>query len=202
MPAISRRTALRTMGAAAVASSTAASIPIESASGAARDAAQAPKPASSSFRMPGESADTPKICLGFYGPVDEASMRRVKQIGVDYVLTGGPRMPWDEAAVRARIDQFAAGGLRLYNMMISGFNDVIWGRPGADAQIEQVIASIRAAGKAGLPVIEYNFYAHRLTEGYKEEIGRAGAGLTAYDYSLSKDLPPRDDVGPTRAPIS
>jgi mannonate dehydratase len=174
------------MGAAAVAST--ASIPIAPAS-----AAQAPK--SSSFRMPAEGADTPKICLGFYQPVDEASMRGVKQIGVDYVLTGGPRMPWDEAAVRARIDQFAAGGLRLYNMMISGFNDVIWGRKGADAQIEQVIASIRAAGKAGLPVIEYNFYAHRLTEGYKEEIGRAGAGLTAYDYSLSKDLPPRDDVG-------
>ena len=79
--------------------------------------------------------------------------------------------------------------------MISGFNDVIWGRPGADEQTENVIKSIRAAGKAGLPVIESNFYAHRLTEGYKEELGRAGAGLTAYDYELSKNLPPRDGVG-------
>ena len=61
-------------------------------------------------------------------------------------------------------------------MMISGFDDVIWGRPGADAQIADVITSIRAAGKAGLPVVEYNFYAHRLIEGYKEETGRAGAG--------------------------
>jgi len=50
-------------------------------------------------------------------------------------------------------------------MMISGFNDVIWGQPGADEQIAQVIASIRAAGRAGLPVMEYNFYAHRLVEG-------------------------------------
>ena len=33
--------------------------------------------------------------------------------------------------------------------------------------IEQVIASIRAAGRAGLAVIEYNFYANRLMEGYK-----------------------------------
>ena len=47
----------------------------------------------------------------------------------------------------------------------------------------------------GLPVVEYNFYAHRLTEGYKEEAGRAGAGYTAYDYTLSKDLPPQDGVG-------
>ena len=44
-------------------------------------------------------------------------------------------------------------------------------------------------------MIEYNFYAHRLTEGYKEETGRAGAGYTAYDYELSKGLPPRDGVG-------
>ena len=97
--------------------------------------------------MPAEGDGTPKICLGFYVPVDEASMRRVKQIGVDHVLTGGPRIPWDEADIRARIERFKAGGLTLCNMMISGFNDVIWGRPGADAQIEHVIASIRAAGQ-------------------------------------------------------
>ena len=145
--------------------------------------------------MPAERPDTPKICLGYWGPVDAAGMQRVKQIGVDTVLTGGPRLPWTEADVRARIDQFKAGGLTLCNMMISGFNDVIWGRPGAEAQTADVIASIRAAGRAGLPVIEYNFYANRLMEGYKEEPGRAGAGYTAYDYQLSKALPPRDGVG-------
>jgi mannonate dehydratase len=144
--------------------------------------------------MPPEGKDTPKICLGYVTP-DEPGMRRVKQIGVDHVLTGGPAIPWSEADIRARIDRFKAGGLVLYNLMISGFNDVIWGRPGADAQIADVIASIRAAGKAGLPVIEYNFYANRLMEGYKEKTGRAGAGYTAYDYELSKNLPPRDGVG-------
>ncbi len=133
-------------------------------------------------QMPAEGKDTPKICLGFGGPVDEPGMRRLKQIGVDHVLTGGPKIPWTEADVRARIEQFRAGGLTLYNLMISGFDDVIWGRPGAEAQIADVIASIRAAGKAGLPIVEYNFYANRLMEGYKEETGRAGAGYTAYDY--------------------
>jgi mannonate dehydratase len=178
---ISRRTLLQTVGAAALASSTRI------------DAAQSSAP--STFRMPTESKDTPKICLGVAADLDEAGMRRVKQIGVDSVLMGGPPIPWTEDDLRARIARFAAGGLRICNLMISGFNDVIWGRPGADAQIAQVIASIRAAGKVGLPVVEYNFYAHRLIEGYKEELGRAGAGYTAYDYTLSKSLPPRDGVG-------
>ncbi len=144
---------------------------------------------------PAEGAHTPRICLGVGPDTDEAGLRRLKQIGVDYVLMGGPRIPWEEADLRARMDRFKAGGITICNMMIGGFNDVIWGRPGADAQIQAVIDSIRAAGKVGLPVIEYNFYAYRLTEGYKEETGRAGAGYTAYDYELSKALPPLERVG-------
>ena len=146
-------------------------------------------------QMPAEGPDTPKICLGAGANTDAAGMRRLKQIGVNAVLMGGPRIPWDEAELRGRLERFQAAGLTICNMMISGFNDVIWGRPGAEDQIAQVIASIRAAGRVGLKVVEYNFYAHRLVEGYKEETGRAGAGYTAYDYELSKALPPKDDVG-------
>ena len=177
---IDRRTVLQLLGAAAVAT------PASTAAAQRRAGA---------FRMPPERPDGPKICLGVSSTLDEAGMRRLKQIGVDHVLMGGPRIPWDEAELRARIDRFKAGGLTISNMMISGFDDVIWGRPGADAKIADVIASIRAAGGVGLPVVEYNFYANRLMEGYKAEVGRAGAGYTAYDYELSKHLPPRDGVG-------
>jgi mannonate dehydratase len=145
--------------------------------------------------MPSEAADTPRICLGAGAQADEAGMRRLKQIGVDHVLMGGPRIPWNEADLRSLLDRFRAGGLTVCNLMIYGFDDVIWGRPGADAQIADVITSIRAAGRVGLPVVEYNFYAHRLIEGYKEETGRAGAGYTAYDYSGVRNLPPREGVG-------
>ncbi len=137
-----------------------------------------------------ESSSTPKICLGVRPDIDEAGMRRIKQIGVDYVLSGGPPIPWTEDVVRERVNRFKAGGLTLCNMMISGFPNTIYGRPGRDEEIEKVRQSIRAAGKAGLPVVEYNFYAHRIIEGYYEETGRAGAGLTAFDYDKVKDLPP------------
>jgi mannonate dehydratase len=145
---------------------------------------------------PAEGRNTPKICLGAQPNADDATIRRYKQIGVDYVLMGGPpKIPWTEEELRARMNKYKANGVTICNMMIGGFNDVIWGKPGADVQTENVIQSIRAAGKAGLPVVEYNFYANRLMEGYKEEIGRGGAGLTAYDYELSKSLPPRENVG-------
>ena len=178
---LSRRRMMQALGAAAFGSSL---LPAEAA----------PWP-------PLEGPDTPKICLELSagrlsaGTQDEVGMRRVKQLGVDYVLTGGARIPWQEADIRARIERLKAGGLTLYNMMIGGFPHTLYGRPGRDEEIDNVRESIRAAGRAGLPVIEYNFYAHRLVEGYYEEIGRGGAGLTAFDYERVKNLPPLPEEG-------
>ena len=160
----------------------------------------AARPGSGAAQSGGASEGTPKICLELSGrlqaaAMDEAGMRRVKQLGVDHVAMGGPPIPWEESAIRERMDHLKAGGLTLGNMMIGGFPKAIYGRPGRDAEIEKVRQSIRAAGKAGLPVVEYNFYAHRLVEGYYEETGRAGAGLTAFDYERVKNLPPLRSEG-------
>jgi len=135
----------------------------------------------------------------------EAGMRRIKQLGIDYVLGGGPRIPWDEKALREQMDRYKANGITVGNLMISGFNNAIYNRPGKDEEIEKVIHSIRVAGKVGLPVVEYNWYAHRAMEGYFEEAGRAGVGWTGFDYERQveekgtkipfKDLPPIPSEG-------
>ena len=144
---------------------------------------------------PVEGKDTPKLCLGTGRASDPKEMRRFKQIGVDHVLMGGPPIPWKEADLRALVERFRAAGLTVDNLMIYGFPNALYGRPGRDEEIDKVSASIRAAGRAGVPVVEYNFYSHRLTEGYYEELGRGGSGMTAYNYDRSKDLPPLPEVG-------
>jgi mannonate dehydratase len=152
-------------------------------------------------QIEGERKDVPKICLELGvgslsgGRFDERGMRRVKQLGVDYVVMGGPPIPWQEADVRSRIERLKSGGLSLFNMMISGFPNTLYGRRGRDEEIDKICESVRAAGRAALPVIEYNFYAHRAVEGYYEELGRAGAGLTAFDYERVKNLPPLPEEG-------
>ena len=84
-------------------------------------------------------------------------------------------------------------GLKLGNMMFGEFPNAIYGRPGRDEEIEKVCESIQAAGIVGLSVMEYNFYAHRIIEGYYEEEGRGGAGLTAFDYEKVRELPPLEN---------
>ena len=144
---------------------------------------------------PLEGKDTPKLCLGTGRASDPKELRRYKQIGVDHVLMGGPPIPWTEADLKALVERYGTAGLSVANLMIGGFTNTLYGRAGRDEEIEKVKTSIRAAGAAGIPVVEYNFYAHRLTEGYVEEPGRGGAGMTAYDYEKSKALPPLPEVG-------
>ncbi len=150
----------------------------------------------------GEERDIPKICLpaGLGGSApgaagDEASARRIRQLGVDHVISGGGRIPWEADQLKGMMDHLKANGLILGNLMIFGFNNAIYARPGRDDEIQKVIQSVDAAGKAGLPVIEYNWYAHRAMEGYFEETGRAGAGMTGFDYERMRNLPPLPDEG-------
>lgn len=142
--------------------------------------------------MPQEGPDTPKLAtaISLRNGVTDHDIRGVAQLGVYHVLSGGPRFPWTVEELQPNFDKLKAGGLTLGNLMIDGFTNTLYGRAGRDEEIEKVKQSIQAAGKVGIPVVEYNFYAHRAMEGYFEQTGRGGAGLTGMDYDRMIGLPP------------
>jgi mannonate dehydratase len=160
-----------------------------------------PQPSRAAMPAPRfEGKDTPKICLitGDSGAAADqaAAAKRIQQLGVDHVIAAaGGGLPWTEERLKQVLDGWKAHGLTVGNIMISGFNNAIYARSGRDEDIEKVIQSVRAAGKVGLPVVEYNWYAHRATEGYFEETGRAGAGWTGFDYERMKGLEPLPNEG-------
>lgn len=137
--------------------------------------------------------DAPKMCLGCSREATASDMRKIKQLGVDHVLMGGPPIPWTVESLGAIMDRFKAEGLTVINMMIGGHPNTIYGREGRDEEIKHIQDSLRAAGRVGLPVVEYNFYAHRLMAGYYEVEGRGGAGITAFDYARAADVPTDPD---------
>ena len=147
-----------------------------------------------------DKPNTPRICVGVSSNATESEMRQYKQVGVDYVLMGGPPIPWTVESLRAIMDRFKANGLTVINMMIGGHPNTIYGREGRDAEIKKIQDSLVAAGTVGLPVVEYNFYADRLMEGYYEKKARAGAGHTAFDYEPVKNLPAKAEIGVHKAP--
>jgi mannonate dehydratase len=147
--------------------------------------------------MPQESKGTPKIAtaISLHDGVTDEAIRGVVQLGVYHVLTGGPALPWEASKLQPIFDKLKASGVTLGNLMIGGFTNTLYGRPGRDEEIEKVKQSIQAAGQVGIPVVEYNFYAHRAMEGYYEETGRGGAGLTAVDVDRMKGLQPLPEEG-------
>ncbi len=142
-----------------------------------------------------ERPDTPKLCIGVSRDADVNEMRQTKQMGADYVLMGGPEIPWTVYALRTIMDRFKAEGLTVINMMIGGHPNTIYGREGRDEEIKKIQDSLKAAGEVGLPVVEYNFYAHRLMEGYYEVKARGGAVNTGFDYERGKNLPNDPSLG-------
>jgi mannonate dehydratase len=159
------------------------------------EAAQVPAP-------PKEGKDTPKIALGMgdtglpaggrggdaIAPDPAAGPRRIKQLGVNHVLGGGGRLPWTEESLNSTMARWKAMEISVGNLMINLSNDILYGKAGdkREQDIENIRQSIAAAGKVGLPVVEYNFYAHRAMEGYFEEIDKArgNSGWTGFDYEL------------------
>ncbi len=168
-------------------------------------------------RLAGAGFDEPGIKLTFpaFGFRDDR-LRFVQQIGVRWITDSGPnapvyspegrvilrdgstdtvRGPWKEAEIRGLKEKAESYGLKIENLMLHDFRDVILGRSRRDEQIEHVIESLHVAGRVGIPVIEYNWYALRAMGGYYEKEGRGGTLLKAHDYDLSKDLPVLPDVG-------
>jgi mannonate dehydratase len=172
---------------------------------------------------PKEGKGSPKLALGMGdgGPIagDRAvAAKRIKQLGVDHVLSGGPGpLPWTTEILATVMEPWKAAGVEVSNLMINVSPDIIYGKAGnkRDEDIEKIKQSIIASGKVGLPVVEYNFYAHRAMEGYFEEIdtARGSSGWTGFDYELTqtaaqqyqtraeekgmkfKDLPPLPNEG-------
>jgi mannonate dehydratase len=130
-----------------------------------------------------EGQDTPKLTQTVPNNASPALMRMHKQFGDDYVLMGGPPLPWTESGLRAIMDRFQVEGLTVINMMLPSLATIIYGGPGRDKVIQQVQDSLRAAGAVELPIVEYNFYGHRLTEGYYNVPGRGGSGYLGFDYN-------------------
>ncbi len=146
---------------------------------------------------PPKAVDLPPGPFGGFGRNLGASYRRIRQLGVTHLL-GAYVGNWTEDSIRSGIETAKEHGLVAYNSMINIPNSIIYGKPERAKDLEPFIARIEAAGKAGLPVVEYNFYAHRAVEGYYETVGRAYAGYTCFDYELELLI---DDQGRVVQPI-
>jgi mannonate dehydratase len=126
-------------------------------------------------------------------------------LGKQFTAAAGPRPPtlrWsalDLAQLRTAVE---AHGLVLE--CIEGvpknlLDKAMLGLPGAEEQIANFQATIRAMGQAGVTVLGYNWIPDGVWRTAKAAHGRGGALVTAYDHAVGQRiatgmLPPRDEA--------
>ncbi len=150
--------------------------------------------------QPLEGPHTPKLTIYMNDLLDNAEAIRIKQLGINWIDAAAvPAQPWGMDYLQPRVNALKKHDMNLGILMVRWsyqggldpeMNKIVRGLPGRDEEIAKIKQTIVNMGKLGIPVLEWNFYTHRATDGYKQVPGRGGAGYADFNYDRMKDLAP------------
>ena len=119
-------------------------------------------------------------------------------IGSTYWVRGDEDAPkrWDFFELlqtRKRVEDHGLVLEAIENVPVWFYDKIMLGLPGRDEQIENYCATVRAVGKAGIPILGYHFMPTRVWRTSKTTKIRGNANCSAFDYDLVRDAPPMFD---------
>ncbi len=138
-----------------------------------------------------------RIGIGVDGELREEQLVQARQMGCADIVVVQPAFPYhdtdgwaydDLARARERIEAFGLRFVAIQHTPLDDFDRIRLGLPDRDAALRRYTATIRNMGRAGIPMLTYNWRPNRL---YRtgEIAGRGGAAVTAFDPALARDLP-------------
>lgn len=137
-----------------------------------------------------------RVGLGQFNEMTDEILRFAAQLGVTTIQMNSPRIPgrerWDAGDVRALVTKAKEFGLTLEaieNTPPQFFLKAMLGFEGADEQIENYKATIRAVGEAGVPILGYNFMPNSVWRTSRTTPGRGGVEVTSFDMALVEASP-------------
>jgi mannonate dehydratase len=142
-----------------------------------------------------------RIAVGQGARATDEYLSFARQIGVQGVQFNTPDLPgdhrWEESdivALRERVESF---GLRLEaieNLPNHFYERSMLGLEGRDEEIEHVIATVHNLGRAGVPVLGFNWLPGSVWRTSLVPDGRGGATVSGFDLSTALDPARRDDI--------
>lgn len=162
---------------------------------------------SSSGAIPMPPAEDPdaetekmKICL-VWGDRNPHLVKLSKQIGVTHAIAGTadelsrvPRSRYADTVAKIK-ERYEKDGLSIAGIESHPVpaNKIKLGLPGRDDEIENYIAALEALGKAGIPMVCYDFMAG--IDWYRSDVHYPGRGG---DSTMSFSLAEAEKLGPTK----
>lgn len=137
-----------------------------------------------------------RLGLGQFNELNDDRLQFIKQLGVDDVVIHTPRLHgekrWEFEDLLNLRKKLEDAGLRLgaiENVPRQFYDKIMLGLPGRDEQMEHMQYTIRNMGKAGVPILGYNWAPNGVWRTSRTTPGRGGAHVTSFDYDLAKDKP-------------
>ena len=137
-----------------------------------------------------------RLGLGQFSEVTDDLMTFIRQLGVEDIVLNSARLPGDERwefmdllDLRTTVEN---AGLRigsLENVPHQFYDKVMLGLPGREEQIENMAATIRNIGRAGISILGYHWMPNRVWRSSRTTPGRGGVKVTRFDLELVKDAP-------------
>ncbi len=144
---------------------------------------------------------TMRIAVGQFNELTDEKLRFAAQIGVGGIQMNSPKLPgetrWEDADVKELADRVRAAGLvfeAIENVPVHFYHKAMLGQEGRDEQIENYCATIRAVGRAGIPVLGYHFMPNSVWRTERSAPGRGGAGNTKFDMAAVEQAKTLDDL--------
>ena len=132
-----------------------------------------------------------RIAIGQFHELTDERIRFAAQVGAAGIQVNSPPLPgesyWRESDVRALVDKVTAAGLRfeaIENVPTHFYHKAMLGLPGRDEQIDNYCRTIRAVGRAGVPVLGYHFMPSTVWSTSRDTPIRGGALARAFDMSV------------------
>jgi mannonate dehydratase len=138
-----------------------------------------------------------RIAVGQFSELTDEQLAFAKQCGADDILLNTPRLPGDErweyddlAAWRLRAEDAGLRLICLENVPLRFYDRIMLGAEGRDRQVENMIATVRNMGRAGIPILGYHWMPNGVWRTDFATPVRGGAISNSFDYELVKNAEP------------
>ena len=141
-----------------------------------------------------------RIGVGQAARATDEYLAFASQLGVDAVQLNTPDLPgerrWELGDLVALRDKVESYGLRLEaieNVPNAFYEDAMLGA-GRDKDIENVAATIRNMGRAGIPILGFNWMPTSVWRTELAPVGRGGAVVSGFNMAIAEDDSQADKV--------
>jgi mannonate dehydratase len=135
-----------------------------------------------------------RIAIGQAARPTEEYLAFASQLGVRGVQFNTPELPgdrrWEVADLVGLRERVESRGLVLEaieNLPNEFYDKAMLGEAGRDEQIDNVCATVRALGRAGIPILGFNWLPNSVWRTSVAPEGRGGATVSSFDLATAQD---------------